>query len=172
MEQNDSIIIQVLLSKSLCQRRLYSEGISGMVSQTKTFHLSTAGKLFRLRCKTEGVLTCGDLSQELFLPLGPVSQQGRWILSYSLAKKTLLTFECLVLPGSLLALKAPWSQVYLQQQSYMLVHLGFQLWLNINFVFAALGYLRLRSGASVFGGPLFTSWWYTIGNLMVKKLKS
>lgn len=77
MEQNDCIIIQVLLSKSLCQRRLHSEGIPGVVSQTKAFHLSTAGKLSGLRCKTEAVLTCGDLSQELFLPLGPVSQQGR-----------------------------------------------------------------------------------------------
>lgn len=66
MEQNDCFIIQVLLSKSLCQRRLYSEGVSGVVS------LFTAGKLSRLRCKNEGVLISADLSQELFLPLGPV----------------------------------------------------------------------------------------------------
>lgn len=74
------------------------------------------------------------------------------------SQKTQPTFEGLVLSGSPLALKAPWSQVYFQQQPYMLVHLGVQLWLKMNLVFAALGYLRLRSGASVFGGPLFTSW--------------
>ena len=87
LEQNDCFIIQVPLSKSLCRRRMYSEGISGVVSLTKAFLLSAAGKLSRLRCKTEGVLICADHSQELFLPLVLVSPQGRLILGYSLAKK-------------------------------------------------------------------------------------
>lgn len=89
LEQNDWSVTQVPLSKSLCWRRMYSEGISGVVSVTKAFHLFAAGKLSRLRCKTEGLLICADHthSQELFLPLVLVSPQGRLILAYSLAKK-------------------------------------------------------------------------------------
>lgn len=85
LEQNDCFVIQVPLSKSLCQRRIYSEDISGVVSLTKAFHLSAAGKLSRLRCKTEVIFICADHSQELLLPL--VSPQGRLILGYPLAKK-------------------------------------------------------------------------------------
>lgn len=66
---------------SLCRRRMYSEDISGVVSLTKAFYLSAAGKLSRLRCKTEVVFICVDHSQELFLPLVLVSPQGRLILS-------------------------------------------------------------------------------------------
>lgn len=64
---------------------MYSEGISGVVSLTKAFYLSAAGKFSRLRCKGEVVFRYLDHSQELFLPLA--SPQGRLNLGYSIAKK-------------------------------------------------------------------------------------
>lgn len=79
LEQNRRFIIQDPFPKSLCRRRTYSEDTSGVVSLTKAFYSSAAGKLSWLRCKTEVVFIYVDHSQELFLPL--VSPQGRLILS-------------------------------------------------------------------------------------------
>lgn len=86
LELNRCFVIHDSLSKSFCWRtmsfrRYFWCGFS------KTFYLSAAGKLPRLRCNSEVVFICADHSQELFLPLALLSLEGWLILSSSPAKK-------------------------------------------------------------------------------------
>lgn len=87
------------------------------------------------------------------VPLTCASRQGRLILGYSPAKNVNLG-----LGRKPLILKEPWSQLYLQQPPHVLVPHGFQLWLQMLWVFDVLGYPEWGSGALDSSGPLLTSW--------------
>lgn len=146
VEQNNWFIIQVPLSKDVSRGYFwcdsFSQGLPFMqLLQESSPGLGTKQKwCYHVLAEQPGAVppTC-------------VSLQGRLILGYPSAKN-LQSGSCQE------ALKEPWSQLYLQQPPHVLLPHGFQLQLQMLWVFGALEYPGCGSGALDSSEPLLISW--------------